>query len=154
MKHYKSVKIGSLKEKWLRITITLGPFASKLFKHYSCCRGSLRKQCSLLIHYSCCWDPLKARYFAHYSCKRGPRQVPAYLPSNPPLYITLTMILYENMKPTEHALLHPICVLSHLMYACKHCNVTLSLYYWTHCSCGWIYHLKKHRFHAICHNLT
>ena len=41
----------------------------------------------------------------------------------------LTMILYENMKPIEHVLLHPICALSHLMCACKHCNVKLSLYY-------------------------
>jgi len=42
------------------------------------------------------------------------------------------MILYENIKPIEHALLHPICVLSHLMSAC---DVKLSLYYWTHWSC-------------------
>ena len=56
----------------------------------------------------------------------------ACLPLNTPLYITLTMILYENMKPIEHVLLHPICVLSHLMCACKHCIVKLSLYYWTH----------------------
>jgi len=41
-------------------------------------------------------------------------------------------LLYENMKPIEHVLLHPICVLSHLMCACKHCNVRLSLYYWSH----------------------
>jgi len=27
------------------------------------------------------------------------------------------------MKPFEHVLLHPICVLSHLKCACKHCNV-------------------------------
>jgi len=40
------------------------------------------------------------------------------------------MILYENMKPIEHVLLHPICVLSHLMCASKHCN------------CWWIYHFK------------
>jgi len=26
------------------------------------------------------------------------------------------------MKPTEHVRLHPICVLSHLMRACKHFN--------------------------------
>jgi len=32
------------------------------------------------------------------------------------------MILYEYMKPTEHFLLELICVLSHLMYAYKHCN--------------------------------
>ena len=56
----------------------------------------------------------------------------ACLPLNTPLHITLTMILYENMKPVEHVLHHPICVLSHLMCACKHCNVKLSLYYWTH----------------------
>ena len=60
-----------------------------------------------------------------------------------PLNTTLTMILYENMKPIEHVLLHPICVLSHLMCACKHCNVKLSSYYWTHWSCWWIYHFKK-----------
>jgi len=38
------------------------------------------------------------------------------------------MILYEVMKPIEHVLFHPICVLSHLMSACKHCNIKLSLY--------------------------
>jgi len=37
------------------------------------------------------------------------------------------MTLYENMKPIEHVLLHPICVLSHLTCACKHCNIKLSL---------------------------
>jgi len=54
------------------------------------------------------------------------------LPLNTPLCITLTIISYENMKPIEHVLLHLICVLSHLMCECKHCNVKLSLYYWTH----------------------
>jgi len=53
----------------------------------------------------------------------------ACLPLNTPLYITLTMILYENMKPIEHVLLHPICVLYHLMCACKDYNRKLSLYY-------------------------
>jgi len=53
--------------------------------------------------------------------------------------ITPTMILYEDMKPIEHVLLHPICVLSHLMCACKHCDIKLSLYYWTHWSCWWMY---------------
>jgi len=43
------------------------------------------------------------------------------------IYITLTMILFQYMKPIEHVLLHPICVLSHLMCACKHCNIKLSL---------------------------
>jgi len=45
-----------------------------------------------------------------------------------PLYMTLTMILYENMKLIEHVVLHPICVL-YLMCTCKQCNVKLSLYY-------------------------
>jgi len=40
------------------------------------------------------------------------------------------MILYDNTKPIEHVLLHPICVRSHLVYACKRCNVEVSLYYW------------------------
>jgi len=44
----------------------------------------------------------------------------------------LTMSLYENMKPIEHILLHLICVLCHLMCACKRCIVKLSLYYLTH----------------------
>jgi len=48
-----------------------------------------------------------------------------------PLYITLTMILYENMKPIELVLLHSMCVLSHLMCACKHgyinCYIVLHL---------------------------
>jgi len=62
------------------------------------------------------------------------------------------MILYKNMKPIEHVLLHPICVLSQLMCACKRCNVKLSLYYWIHWSSWWIYHVKKHGFNAIFHN--
>jgi len=62
------------------------------------------------------------------------------------------MILDKNMKPIEHALLHPICVLSHLMCACKDGNVKLSLYYWTHWSCWWVYHFTKHRLHAIFHH--
>jgi len=45
-----------------------------------------------------------------------------YLLLHTPLYITLTMILYKNMKPIEHLLLHPICVLSHLICACKYCS--------------------------------
>ena len=47
------------------------------------------------------------------------------LPLNTPLYIILVMILYEHMKPIEHVLFQPICVLSHLMCACKHCNAGL-----------------------------
>ena len=35
------------------------------------------------------------------------------------------MVLYEIMKPIEHVLLHPTCVLSHLICVCKHCNIKL-----------------------------
>jgi len=52
------------------------------------------------------------------------------------------MISYEIMKPIEHVLPHMICVLSHLMCACIHCNLKLSPYYWTQWSCWWIYQLK------------
>jgi len=46
---------------------------------------------------------------------------------------------WSYMTPIEHVLLHLIC-------ACKHCNMKLpllSLWYWTHLICWWIYHLKK-----------
>jgi len=66
-----------------------------------------------------------------------------YLPLNTPLYITLTMIVYKNMKPIEHVLLHPICLLSHLICACKYRNAKLSLYYWTHWSFWRIFHFKN-----------
>jgi len=59
------------------------------------------------------------------------------------------MILYKKMKPIEHVLFHWICVLSHLMCACKYCIIKLSFYYWTHWSCWWIYHFKKYRFNPI-----
>jgi len=39
------------------------------------------------------------------------------------------MILCEDMKATEHILFHTKCLLSYLMYACKHCNTKLSFYY-------------------------
>jgi len=32
------------------------------------------------------------------------------------------MILYEDLKPTAHVLLHPICVLSH---QCAHANTVI-----------------------------
>ena len=39
----------------------------------------------------------------------------------------------------------PICiVLTWCAHAiCRHCNMKLSLYYWTHWSCWWNYHFKK-----------
>jgi len=53
------------------------------------------------------------------------------------------MILYEDMKPIEDVLLHPICVLPHLMCACQHCNMKSLFHYWTHWSWWWIYHFEK-----------
>ena len=144
--------------------------------------GALVKQSSLNTHCSCSWGPLwtqstelwcgseniiwadnklftkseeylRAKYLEVGPEIRGPKQV-LRLPSllNTSLYITVTMVLYENMKPIEHVLLHQICVLSHLMCACKHCYIKLTLYYWTHWSCWWIYHFKKRRFNAVFHH--
>jgi len=62
------------------------------------------------------------------------------------------MILNEDMKPIEHVLLHPICVLSHLMCACKHFNIKLFLYYWKHWSCWWIYNFERNRSNVIFHH--
>jgi len=36
--------------------------------------------------------------------------------------IIYLIMVYEDMKPIKHVLLYPICVLSHLMCTCKHCN--------------------------------
>jgi len=39
------VKLGGpLKEKWLYITVTLGPLESKVFTHYNCCWGPFERQ--------------------------------------------------------------------------------------------------------------
>jgi len=49
---------GSLKGKCLSITVSSGPFESKVFAHYNCCCGPLWKQSSPLIYYSCYWGPI------------------------------------------------------------------------------------------------
>ena len=111
---YEALEISEVRGPF---TVILGPFESKLFSHYNCCWVPLWKQSSLLIHCSCYWAPFESKvgYFAHYSCKGGARgKCLACHHLNTPLYISLTMILYENIKPIEHVLLHPICVLSHL----------------------------------------
>jgi len=74
--------------------------------------------------------PFESKILYTLQLQRGVRgQCLVCLPLNTPLYITLTMVLYQTMKPIEHVLHHLICVLSHLLWACKHCNVKLSLYY-------------------------
>ena len=77
--------------------------------------------------------PFESMVFYTLKLQRGARgKCLTYLPLNKPLYITVKMILCEKMKQIEHVLLHPICVLSHLVCACKNCNIKLPLYYWTH----------------------
>jgi len=132
----------------------LGPFESKVFTHYNCCWGPFESKVAyayITVAVGPFWNQRTVLYTLQ--LQRGTRgKCLACLPLQTPLYITLTMILYENMKPIEHVLLHPICVLSHLMCACKHCTAKLSLYYWTHWSYWWVYHFKKHECHAIFHN--
>jgi len=50
------------------------------------------------------------------------------------------------MKPIKLVTLHPICVLAHLMCACKDCNIKLYLCYWTQWSFWRINHFKTPRF--------
>jgi len=141
-----------LKEKCLCITVTLGPFESKVFTHYNCCWGPFESKVAYL-YITVAVGHFESKVLYTLQLQRGARgKWMACLPSNTPLYITLTMILYENMKPIEHVLLHPICVHSHLMCACNHCYIKLPLCYWTHWSYWWVYCFKKHRFHAIFHN--
>jgi len=59
----------------------------------------------------------------------GPKQVLWLSSLNTSLCITVTMILYENTTAIEHVVVHHICVLSHLMCACKHGYTNLSLYH-------------------------
>ena len=90
--------------------------------------------------------PFESKVLYTLQFRRGTRS-----PLNTPLYITLTMILCENMKPIEHVLLirYAYFFTWYAHVACKHCNVKASVYYRTHWSCWWVYHFKKHRFHAI-----
>jgi len=138
MKHWKSVKLGDpLKEKCLYITVNLGSFESKVFTHCNCCWGPFESKVAYLYVTVAIGRPLKAEYWIMMwseipwgGSEKGDRgKCLACLPLNTPLYITLTMIVYENMKPIEHVLLHLICILSHLMCACKHCNIKLSTVY-------------------------
>jgi len=95
--------------------------------------GGPSKEQWLCVSY---FGPLWKQGTLHITVAKGPwGTCLACLPLNTPL--SLTMIVYENMKSIEHVLLHPI--LSHLACARKHCNVKLSLYYWTNWTYWWVY---------------
>ena len=123
------------------------PLLSRVPAHYSCCWGPLEKKSNLLAHCICSWGALwrqstelwrgsensiwadnvfftknekylRAKYLEGDPWKgRGRGKCLACLPLKTPMCITPTMILYENTKSIKHVLLHPICVLSHLMCA-------------------------------------
>ena len=140
---------GPLKQKC--ITVSLGPFESKVFTHYNCCWGPLWMQSSLLIQYiAVAVGPLWKQDTSHITVAMGgPRQVPR-LPS----LKHITVHNHDNDLIWEYETdwtrsAYPICVLFHLISACKHCNVKASVYYRKHWSCIWVYHFKKHRFHEI-----
>jgi len=143
----RKLRSPNLKDEALEISEVRGPSERKAHNSYF---GPLWKQGVYTLQVLL--DPFESKVYTS-QLQRGARgKCLACLPLDTPLYITLTMILHENTKPIEHVLLHPIWVLSHLMRTCKHCNVKLSLYYWTHWSCWWVYHFKKHRYHAIFHS--
>jgi len=107
------LRFSKLKYEALEISENMGPFERKVLMH----------ALQLLL------GPFESKVLYTLQLQRGARgKCLACLPLTTPLYITLTMILYENMKPIEHVLRHPICVLSHLMCVWKRCNVKLSLY--------------------------
>ena len=107
------LRFSKLKYEALEISENMGPFERKVLMH----------ALQLLL------GPFESKVLYTLQLQRGARgKCLACLPLTTPLYITLTMVLYENMKPIEHVLRHPICVLSHLMCVWKRCNVKLSLY--------------------------
>jgi len=146
------VKLGGpLKQKFLCIAVSLGPFKSKVFTHYNCCWGRLWMQSSLLILYiAVAVGPLWKQDTLHITvAKGGPRQVPR-LPSlkHTTVHNPDNDLIWEYETDWTRSA-YPICLLFHLMSACKHCNVKASVCYRTHWSCWWVHHFKKHRFHEI-----
>jgi len=136
-----------LKEKCLYIQVFWTPLKARYLQITTAVRVPLESQVDYL-YITVAIGPLWKQGTFYITVAKGARgKRLACLLLNTPLYITLTMILHENMKPIEHVLLHPIHIglLSHLMCACKtlYSIVKLSLYYWTHWSCRWVYHFKK-----------
>jgi len=95
----------------------LGRFERKVFTHYSCCSGPIESKV-VHLYIDIAVGPLwkQGRLLYTLQLQRGALgKCLACLPLNTPLHIIMAKILYDNMKPIEHVLLHPICVLSHLM---------------------------------------
>jgi len=59
--------------------------------------GARWKKSSLLLHYSCCLAPWKARYFTHYSCCWGPFERVVSLLTH---YICYCGLLWKRSEPT------------------------------------------------------
>ena len=122
--HITVVIVGPFKSSvaYLHIAVALGgSFASGVL-NYDVVRKILYEQ---IIIFSPKMRNICVRNTLRGSPETGDsRRVLRCLPLNTPLYITFTMILCENMKPTEHVLLL-ICVLSQLMCAYKHRNIKL-----------------------------
>ena len=142
-----TIVVGPLESRaaYLHIAVALGgPFAGRVLNYDVVGKISYER----IITFS----PKMRNIYARNTLRGARGKCLVCLPLKTPLCVALTMILYENMKPIEHVLLHPICVVSHMICACEHCSVKLPLYYWTHWSCWWINHFKKHRFNAIFYN--
>ena len=89
---------------------------------------------SLRIHYSCCWTPLKARYFTHWSCYWGPlwkRSERTY---------TLHLLLLASLNAVRLA--HDICYFgaleSRVLTQCICCLVPLQSRIPAYYNCCWV----------------
>jgi len=67
------------------------------------------------------------------------------------MFITRKMTLYKDMKSIEHIMFHTKCLLSCLMYECKHCSTTNLSIIIEHTEGADEFSTSKSRFTAIFH---